>query len=304
MDKGTIQKGTEPCVQTSHYSWDFAQQVFIPHHSQQVGPIYFKTPRKCEVFGVCSEGSEKQIFYLADEGLAPGKGANTVISYVHHYLQTYGLREMTAQFHFDNCCGQNKNNAVLWYAMWRVMTGLHVNIHYSLMVAGHTKFSPDWHFGLWKSRWRRVDAETIEDVADSVSQSSRNGHNIPHIANDEANPVIFYDWKSFLGAFFKPLKNISKFHSFVVSASKPGVVICKEFADSQERAFSLLRNGVHIEAGVMPHEVHSPGLDADRQWYLYDNIRQYFRSDPAKDKTCPLPKIAKSTSSKKLKVST
>lgn len=41
-------------------------------------------------------------------------------------------------------------------------SGLHVNIRYSLMVAGHTKFSPDWHFGLWKSRWRRVDAETIE----------------------------------------------------------------------------------------------------------------------------------------------
>jgi hypothetical protein len=33
---------------TLHYSWDYAQQV---------GPIYFKTPRKYNVFGVCSEGS-------------------------------------------------------------------------------------------------------------------------------------------------------------------------------------------------------------------------------------------------------
>ena len=63
------------------------------------------------------------MFYLADEGVAPGKGANTVISYVHHYLGKYGLGEITAQFHFDNSCGQNKNNAVLWYALWRVMTG-------------------------------------------------------------------------------------------------------------------------------------------------------------------------------------
>lgn len=107
-----------------------------------------------------------------------------------------------------------------------------------------------------------------------------------------------------MGAFFKPLKNISKFHSFVVSACNPGVVICKEFADSQERTFSLLRNGAHIEAGVMPQEVHAPGLDADRQWYLYDNIRQYFRSDTATDKACPLPKIPKSSSVKKLKIST
>jgi hypothetical protein len=45
-------------VQTTlHYSWDYAQQVHFPHHAQQVGPIYFKTPRKCNVFGLCSEGS-------------------------------------------------------------------------------------------------------------------------------------------------------------------------------------------------------------------------------------------------------
>ena len=50
-------------VQTTlHYSWDYAQQVHFPHHAQQVGPIYFKTPRKCNVFRVCSEGSGKYLF--------------------------------------------------------------------------------------------------------------------------------------------------------------------------------------------------------------------------------------------------
>ena len=42
---------------TLHYSWDCAQPVHFPHHAQQVGPIYFKTPRKYNVFRVCSEGS-------------------------------------------------------------------------------------------------------------------------------------------------------------------------------------------------------------------------------------------------------
>jgi hypothetical protein len=42
---------------TLHYSWDCAQPVHFPHHAQQVGPIYFKTPRKCNVFGIYSEGS-------------------------------------------------------------------------------------------------------------------------------------------------------------------------------------------------------------------------------------------------------
>ena len=34
--------------------------------------------------------------------------------------------------------------------MWRVLTGLHDSFEFSTMEAGHTKFSPDWHFGLWK----------------------------------------------------------------------------------------------------------------------------------------------------------
>jgi hypothetical protein len=31
------------------------------------------------------------------------------------------------------------------YGIWRVLTGLHNSVE-----AGHTKFHPDWHFGLWK----------------------------------------------------------------------------------------------------------------------------------------------------------
>ena len=34
--------------------------------------------------------------------------------------------------------------------MWRVMSGKHKSLEYSMMEAGHTKFHPDWHFGLWK----------------------------------------------------------------------------------------------------------------------------------------------------------
>jgi hypothetical protein len=38
------------------YSFDYAQQVHYPHHAQEVGPLFFKTPRKCQAFGVCAEG--------------------------------------------------------------------------------------------------------------------------------------------------------------------------------------------------------------------------------------------------------
>lgn len=81
-----------------HYSWDYAQQVQIPHHAQQVGPVYFRTPRKCNVFGMCSEGSGKQVFYLVDEAETTGKGANSVVSMVHHYLTYYGHGEEEGEY--------------------------------------------------------------------------------------------------------------------------------------------------------------------------------------------------------------
>jgi hypothetical protein len=34
-----------------HYSWDFALKRNYPYEVQQVGPIYFKSPRKAQLFG-------------------------------------------------------------------------------------------------------------------------------------------------------------------------------------------------------------------------------------------------------------
>ncbi|XP_053374055.1 uncharacterized protein LOC123563558 [Mercenaria mercenaria] len=224
-----------------HYSWDYAQQVHIPHYSQEVGPVYFKTPRKCNVFGMCCEGSGKQVFYLVDESDSIGKGADSVVSMVHHYLYWYGHGEIDGKFHFDNAAGQNKNNIVLWYGLWRVLLGYHRSIEYSTMIAGHTKFEPDWHFGIWKNRWRRVNAETLHDIADTVDQSSKKGHNIAQLVNDGSKPVTFYQWRTFLSQYFKPLKNITKYHHFFISAEAPGIVNVKILSDSPVVSVSLLK---------------------------------------------------------------
>ncbi len=58
-----------------HYSWDFAQQIHFPYEDHQVGPIYFKSPRVAQLFGVCCEAVPKQVNYLIDEADFPDKGA-------------------------------------------------------------------------------------------------------------------------------------------------------------------------------------------------------------------------------------
>ncbi|XP_061190944.1 uncharacterized protein LOC133199075 [Saccostrea echinata] len=172
------QTGNAPCSvdMEMHYSWVYAQEVHFPHHAQQLGSIFFKTPRKCNVFGVYCEGSGKQVFYLIDEAENTGKSANFVCM-VHHFFQHHRYGEKTASIHFDNCSGQNKYNFV-------ALERLHIIVEYSMMVAGHTKFDPDWHFGVWMVKWRSSTAETMNDIADTVRHSSRRDQNILPSVND------------------------------------------------------------------------------------------------------------------------
>jgi hypothetical protein len=134
------------------YSFDFAQQVHYPCNPLQQGPIFFKTPRKCGLLGVCCEAFPKQVNYLLDECVQTGKGANCVISLIHHFFEFHGLGETYLHLHADNCSRQNKNSAMMWYLFWCVLTGRHHSVKISFLLTGHTKFSCDWCFGLCSSQ--------------------------------------------------------------------------------------------------------------------------------------------------------
>ena len=67
-----VYRGCGPIPSTStqytkiHYIFEFSQQMFIPHHARQIGPIYFLVPRKVQLFGVQVDGVPKQYNYLVD----------------------------------------------------------------------------------------------------------------------------------------------------------------------------------------------------------------------------------------------
>ena len=47
-DTGRPTEPIQPCstdFQHAHYTFDFAQNLCLPHHSRQMGPMYFVTPR-------------------------------------------------------------------------------------------------------------------------------------------------------------------------------------------------------------------------------------------------------------------
>ena len=153
------------------YSFDHAQLVHIPSNPLQPGPAYFKTARKCEIFGICCEGSRIQTNYLIDEAESIGKGANSIISYLHHYLETHGVGETDLQLQADNCVGQNKNNVMIQYLMWCCTTGKHTSCSIHFMIPGHTRFSPDQYFGLIKRKYRKTRISSVAQLSKVVKES-------------------------------------------------------------------------------------------------------------------------------------
>ena len=122
------------------------------------------------LFGVCCESIPWQMTYLIDESVDMGKGSNAIVSMLHHFFENHGLGEERVHLHADNCGGQNKNAIMVQYLLWRVMTGQHKEITLSFMIPGHTKFSPDWCFGLLKIKYRRTEVGGLADLFGVVNE--------------------------------------------------------------------------------------------------------------------------------------
>lgn len=281
-----------------HYSFDFAQQLHYPHRPDQPGPIYFLTPRKCAVFGICCEALPQQINYLIDEAVNCSKGSNAVISYVHHFLEQYGCGETKMDLHFDNCSGQIKNKYVLWYLCWRVQNGLHDEITVNFMPPGHTKFAPDWCFGLFKCKFRRSDVSCLQDISTAVVDSSpEKGVNIPLLVGAERGQefVPTYDWQTFFleGKAYTPLPGIKEVSHMRFNHQHPGQVFFRKSLSEPEQETRLVNLAKYTQRlPVMPPRIRPSGLSAERRAYLANSIREFVRMDRdggerLRDLVCP-----------------
>ena len=291
-DQIDVDERHEACslATTMHYSFDFAQQVHFPSNPMQPGPIYFKTPRKCAIFGVMCEAIPRQVNYLIDEAIDVGKGANTTISYVHHYFANHGLGETSVHLHADNCAGQNKNNYFIWYLAWRTILQLHHSVKYSFLIAGHTKFGPDRCFGIIKRSYKLNYISSLYEFANMV-ESSSSGINKAQLVGRHDGTVIVpvYDWSSFLAPYFKRFPNIKKCQHFRFSKDEPGKVYFKESNSSPEQSIMLLKNRTILPpASQLPPELHPAGLSEERKQYLYREIRQFCKPG-TEDLVAPAP---------------
>lgn len=90
----------------------------------------------------------------------------------------------------------------------------------------------------------------------------------------------------------KALPGIKKLHHFRFESAHLGKVFMKEFIDSTEQIRSLMKDNWVPDPNELPDIIPAKGLSTERQWYLYDQIRQ-FCPDSRKDLTCPEPSVPK-----------
>ena len=187
--------------------------------------------------------------------------------------------------HVDNCVGQNKNSFMMQYLAWRVLSGLHTTISIHFMLAGHTKFAPDWCFGLIKRRLRRTRVSCMSDIAELVDASST--ANRSQLVSDEAGNVLVrtFDWSTFLSGGFKKVKGIKEMQHFSFAADRPGVVLMKKEWEGPTTELVLKQGDLPVG---MPERIEPAGLTRDRQAYLFRHIRPFVDEDK-RDLVCPEP---------------
>lgn len=111
----------------------------------------------------------------------------------------------------------------------------------SFMLVGHTKFAPDWCFGLLKQRYRKTYVSSLQDIVDIVNKSA--DVNTAQLVGTQEGEILVqtYSWSTFLGSYFRRIPNITSYHHFTLSSTYPGSVSLKLYSDSDSSMFEMVQ---------------------------------------------------------------
>ena len=109
--------------------------------------------------------------------------------------------------------------------------------------------------------------------------------------------VQSYDWTGFFSKMFRKIDGIKQYHhfSFEEEVLREGELIVQKSCSDVPSRIKFLKNAQFVFPDILPEVVQPRGLTAERQWYLYEKIRE-FCPGASKDKTCPLPSVPKPSS--------
>lgn len=177
------------------------------------------------------------------------------------------------------------------------MTGLNRAICLSFLPVGHTKFAPDWCFGLLKQKFRRSEVNCLDDIANVANTSAAS--NTAQLVGTQSGEVIVptYDWNATLSPNLRKIPGITSYHLFRFSVENPGICDVRLYSDSETISVNLLKDPLWAPGpNLLPPIIPPIGLSEERQLYLYERIRP-FCSPQCQDLVCPKPSLIETPSS-------
>lgn len=166
------------------------------------------------------------------------------------------------------------------------------SIEISFLQVSHTKFAPDWCFGLLKQKFRKSEVGCLDDLVRVVDLSANTNTNRAQLVGREDGTVLVqqYDWASFFQPYFRraAFDGIKSWHHLVFSSATPGKAKVRVHCNAEEKTIALDHLGWKPRPTEMPEVLTPPGLSRERRKYLHEKIRE-FVPEAHKDTVCPSP---------------
>ena len=173
------------------------------------------------------------------------------------------------------------------YLAWRMLAGLNNSITLSFLIVGHTKFSPDWCFGLFKQMYRRSKIGCLDDIARVIDESAVVNHAQLVGTQDGTVIVPTYNWAEYFDAPYRKtaLKGIKSMHHLTFTRL---CAIVKDSITGPEREINMVKDcNWKPTATQLPPIIQPPGLSQERKQYLFEKIRE-FCPPHCHDLVCPV----------------
>jgi hypothetical protein len=243
---------------------------------------------KISLFGVMNDTTRQQFNYLIPKSVTVGKSSSYIVNMLDHYFANHALGETSLSLHADNCCWQNKNFTLMCYLNYRILRKLNIDIELNFMQPGHTRFSVDWAFGLFKQKFRRSTAYSVQQVANIVENSTPQSKvNQSVMVSDERGQQLSFPFKKWMSYFetlgWKRIPHVTSYYHFTLTNKKPGIISCRKRLDDIPVDVEI---GLIIPPDVILEEDISVGLPKARQQYLFANLREYCPEE-YRDLLCP-----------------
>ncbi|GAU93652.1 hypothetical protein RvY_05557 [Ramazzottius varieornatus] len=214
-------------------SFDFAQSVGLPHHTDQAGAIYFKSPLGVHIFGLVDESNSRVYYFFMNESNCIGldgknsHSPNSVLSMLDFFLKQSDNGERNLCIYADNCTGQNKNRFTMGYLAHLIKTGRYDTIEILFLPPGHMKFSPDAFFGLLKRIFRRFSIGLPHEMKTEIATKAASSHTFD---KDDEPEWIWNDIKTFAEDRYESVPGINGSYHFKLHRDEERDVILRHCA--------------------------------------------------------------------------